>query len=127
MKNKKAKMNLAIVLLVFATLALCAVSLIIFYLRDDDLSQRIHSPEILDQAYIKAEQIDFYLSQIINVVGEDATASEFNTELDKYKDEYGSYPLKELSQAKDKNFEFKIVGGNEIYSYVYIHKFEYKV
>ena len=118
-------MSISVVFLVLATLLLVTVSLFVFNFRHIDLNKKISAPDALNDVYMKVDKLDFYLTQIIDVVGEGATVAKFDAELAKYKDEYGTYTLKELAQAEGMKFKFEILEGNEVYGVVYNYEFKY--
>ncbi len=138
-KIKKA-MTLSIVFLVLATLVLTSFSLFIFYQREKSIQEEIYITRFLDELYIKEEQINFYLNEIMknaaaNSKNEEEFINNFKSELEKYKS-----VEPELSQIesqlnnievldKEAKAEFKIVleenfikKGKVIFSAVYTYK-----
>ena len=126
LKDKRGVMSISVVVLVVATLLLVVSALFIFNIRQKERLDELHAYIDLDEAYEKSILIDFYLSEIMDEIGENATSEEFNLELDKYQNSSGHYPIPELSQAEDMNFEIKFVGGNEFYNFVYSYEFDYE-
>jgi len=123
MRNKKA--DTSIVILVLLVLMVSGLALFVFNVNDGKINKKISDLSVIEQVYVKADVIDFYLTKIIGKVGKDASNSAFNAELDKYKNAYGNYIVPELSQAKDKNFEIKLELEEGDLKIVYTHKFEY--
>ena len=130
-KRQKRGMSISIVLLTILTLVLVVTALLMFNLRSKRLEEKLYVSRGLDRVYARAAIFDFYLNEILDKIGEDASIEEFNTELEKYKDDDGDYFIKELEQVEDKNFEILFeervfIKKEKFLDISYNHKFEYK-
>ncbi len=93
-KNKKAGVPLAIVLLTIAVFVLITLALFTFSFKQTKWSTTISSAEQIQETYFKAEILNFYLNQVCgstNVNSGDNPAEKFKQELEKYKADDGKY------------------------------------
>jgi hypothetical protein len=107
MKNKKA--NIAIVLLVLMTLVLAGATLFIFSINQGKIETKIQDYSFLNKIYLKENQMDFYINNILREViktfdvneGKDKFIEKFKIELGKYKQEDGKYIIEELEKVNE--------------------------
>lgn len=107
MKNKKA--NISIVLFVFMTLVLAGATLFIFNINKGKIETRIQDYGFLNSVYLKENQMDFYINNILDDViknfdvneGGEKFIENFKIELEKYKQADGSYIVKELEKVNE--------------------------
>jgi len=107
MKNKKA--NTAIILLVLMALVLAGATLFIFNINQGKVETKIQDYSFLNSVYLKENQMDFYINNILEDViknfdvneGKDKFIEKFKIELEKYKQTDGSYLVKELEKVNE--------------------------
>lgn len=118
-KDKKAKMEISIVLLVMFILVLTISSLFIFSLKKDDADEKLLIYSIAEKIYVQEELIKYYVDSIYAKTGNDVNL--FNTELEKHKDSQGDYFIRGLQDCKDFVCNLKIVEseGNVRISYLF--------
>jgi len=107
MTNKKA--NITIPVLVLMTLMLAGATLLIFNINQGKIETNIGDYSLLNSVYLKENQMDFYINDILNEVikifdvneGKDKFIEKFKIELEKYKQADGSYIVKELGKVNE--------------------------
>lgn len=105
MKNKKA--DVAITLLVLMTLVLAGATLFIFNIHKGKIETNIENYVFLNTVYLKENQMDFYINNILdNIIknfdvseGRDKFIEKFKIELERYKQTGGGYIIKELEEV----------------------------
>ena len=131
LKNKKAKMEIAVLLLVIVTLILVVYSISAFYLRASSVSSQLNSYKGLDEVYASFEVYGFNLRNIGQEVvnsganSEESFISGFKSELSKYFNaheklfsvqEYTFYSDVLSSLNDPKNYELQIEDKNIIFN-----------
>jgi hypothetical protein len=104
-KNKKA--NITILILVLMTLVLAGATLLVFNINQGKIETKIENYAFLNSVYLKENQMDFYINNILDDViknfevneGKDKFVEKFKIELEKYKQTDGSYSIKELEEV----------------------------
>lgn len=107
MNNKKA--NITIPVLVLMTLVLAGATLLVFNINKGKIETNIGDYSLLNNVYLKESQLDFYINEVLdNVIknfnineGKDKFIEKFKAELEKYKQEDGTYILGELERIKE--------------------------
>jgi hypothetical protein len=116
-KSKKGVMMLGIVLLTVATLVLVIAALFVFNFRMSKINKQISSGSQAEDAYSRAEILDFYLKDISSKIDSKADpAGNFRRELENYKDKNGAYAYLDLNQIESQADEkhINIGGGNKL-------------
>lgn len=107
LKNKKAGMEISIVLLVIATLVLTTFSLYTFYTKQKSIEEKIYITRFLEDIYSKEEIINFYIDNILEKSIKNSSGDEnkiienFKQELGNYKNKDGKFIVSELSQIEE--------------------------
>ncbi len=113
MKNKKASMSLATVILVILTLLLLVSSLVTFSMKKAKIEETISSPKEIENAYLEAEIIKFHLRQISEKIGKDNPIEDFTKELENYKNSKGLYVVPDLIEVNSQlNSKHIRIDGN---------------
>ncbi len=107
LKNKKAGMEISVVLLVIATLVLSGFVLLTFYTKQKSMQEKIYATKFLEDIYSKEEIVNFYINNVLeNSVkdfnkedGEVKLILNFKNELNKYKIN-NNYIIPELAQIE---------------------------
>jgi len=123
-KNKKAKMEISVLLLVLTTLILVIFSLFIFNIRSDNLKKEIKTSSLMDEVYSASKIFEFNVLHIAEQVvvenkisSESDFASKFHSEFSKqflanekiYSPyEHGIYTNFNTMMTDQKNYEVKI-------------------
>jgi len=124
LKNKKAKMEISVLILVLTTLVLVIFSLFIFNIRSDNLRKQITTSSLIDEIYSSSKIFEFNVRHIgEQVVNENKINSE-NDFINKFKSEfykqflvnqkvyspyeYGVYEKFNGMMNDPKNYEIKI-------------------
>ncbi|MFA7708311.1 MAG: hypothetical protein WCX73_05160 [Candidatus Pacearchaeota archaeon] len=121
MKNKLNKRaDIAVTMLVLMTLVLAGTTLFILNLNKGNVETMIQDYALLNKAYLKENQMDFYINNVLDSViknfeinnGKDKFIEEFKKELGRYK-ENGEFILPELKSVEEQiqtnNFIFDSV------------------
>jgi len=99
-KNKKADMEIAIVLFVLCTLLLVIVAIVSFNLKEKDSKEEIVLGSSLDELYARAEILNFYIRDIASKISLTGNVQEnFKLELAKLKNKQG-FILPDLGQIE---------------------------
>jgi hypothetical protein len=105
--NKKA--DVAITLLVLMAVVLAGATLFVFNINQGKIETKIENYAFLNSVYLKENQMDFYINDILDEViknfdineGKDKFIEKFKIELEKYKQKGGNYTIKELKEVNE--------------------------
>jgi len=123
-KNRKAKMEISVLLLVLTTLVLVIFSLFIFNIRSDSLKKDITTPSSVDEIYSSSKIFEFNVRHIAEQVTNTNKISNEGDFINKFKSEfskqfllnekiyspyeYGIYLNFNSLMTDSKNYEIKI-------------------
>ena len=118
-KNKKA--DLATTFLVFMTLIVAGATIFLFLTSSRNIEAKIVDARFMDDLYLKEEQLDFYISEIIEKafektkgnINQENFVNNFKIELGKYK-KNGEYITEELGEIEKQADKINYDGENEI-------------
>lgn len=101
LKNKKATMQISIIVTVILTFVLVTLALFIFSSRQTVTDVQLSPNVAIDKVYSRAEILNFQLNDMCREIqSEENPAEDFNKILSRYKDKSGIYHPAELSQIE---------------------------
>ncbi len=129
LKNKKA--DVAITLLVLMTLVLSISALFIFNINSRSVGAEITNAKYLDSVYLRENEINFYVNEMIEnsvELGTNKTKfiENFKKQLELYKKADGNYTIEELGQVEEQIDKIKIENNKVFFdlSIVIINNFD---
>jgi hypothetical protein len=124
LKNKKAKMEISVLILVLTTLVLVIFSLFIFNIRSDNLRKQITTSSLIDEIYSSSKIFQFNVRHIAEQAANENKINSENDFINKFKSEfykqflvnqkvyspleYGVYEKFNGMMNDPKNYEIKI-------------------
>ncbi len=127
--NKKA--DVSITILVFMVVVLTGTALFIFASDTGKISAKITDARFLDEIYLKENEINFYINEIIENSSHSETEEEFidnfKIQLERYKDKDGNFIMSELSQLESQITEDNIKFENNKIEVEFVIRLEDKL